>query len=999
MDGRLRTKGLAFILTIVTAPFWLNGSLHGQVSTGSVAGRVSDSATRRALASAQVFIPGTTRGALTDQNGEFVLVNVSPGAATLRVRIVGYGDQEVEVIVSAGETVRTDFQLSQTAISLDEIVVTGTPGGATRRSLGNAISTINAAEIVERAPITNVNDLLMARTPGLTLMPGAGTVGTSASVRIRGAGSLNAGNFPVFYIDGVRFTTNQRGSLGVSGQSRNPLDHLNPDDIESIEVIKGPAASTLYGAEAAAGVIQVITKKGRTGQPNLSWGAKFEYGSIDWPWEHPTNYLICGEEQINLPNDWPGCVGMDPTAPAAQRLLSDNRLRDDPGALRDGTLERFGLNARGGGERYSFYASFDRDKELGVFYNNDFRRTAGRVNFQATVLDNVDISFSSGYARSTSRLPLNDNASNGLLRNAYRGRPGRNDPWQPGYLGLGSEIINEYDNGLDGERLTLSSTTNVKPFSWLTNRLTIGLDLNSGLAETYTRIDTTGRSPWGVTVANGQADRISSKDYQYTVDFASTASHQLNEDFGSAFSVGGQLNVNRYRELRAIGRGFVSDNLNLISAAAITTSAETKSEQNSVGIYVQEQVSWKDRLFVTGALRVDDNSAFGEDFTIAVYPKFQASWIVSEEPFFNLDLFDEVKLRGAFGRAGNAPTPFSADRNYNSTVTTYVDGTTQNALTTSAYGNPDLKAETGHEFEIGADAGMLAGRLGLELTYYNQRTKDALITVPVPPSSGFTGNQLQNIGEIANSGFELALWGTPINTPNVSWEVRGTLATNSNKLISLGGREPIKFGSFDQVQAHIPGYSLAGYWYTETLRDASGQPILDSQGRAQLAPDTTFLGPSAPTREIGLSNTLRLFGNIELYAFTDYKGGYWMWSAQEFVRSTLDQNSFRVNDPNLSEIERNAFINGGNRPYFERADFIKLREVSLSYHLPGRFANRFGVKTATLTASGRNLAIWTKYGLGPDPELNFSGDNSLTRSEYMSVPMLRRFVGSVSFTF
>jgi hypothetical protein len=383
---------------------------------------------------------------------------------------------------------------------------------------------------------------------------------------------------------------------------------------------------------------------------------------------------------------------------------------------------------------------------------------------------------------------------------------------------------------------------------------------------------------------------------------------------------------------------------------------------------------------------------------VAVYPKAQVSWLISEEPFFHWGFFDDLRLRGAFGRAGNAPAPFSADKDYQTTVTTFNDGTTHTAIESGAYGNPDLKAETGHEFEIGADAGLFSGRAGVELTYYNNHTKDALINVPVPPSSGFTGNRLSNIGEIANSGLELSVWGSPIYKRNLTWEVRATVATNHNELVSLGGRTPITFGSFADVQKHVPGYPMGGYWYTVTQRGQDGRPILDAQGRATVG-DTLFLGPSAPTREISLTNTITLLGNLTLFVFTDYKGGHYLWSAQEFVRSTLDQNSFRVNDPNLDPIEREAFISGGNRPYFDNADFIKLREVSLSLQIPTRWISRVGAKSATLSVAGRNLAVWTKYGLGVDPELNFSGSSTLNRTDYMSVPMLRRYVASMSFNF
>ena len=1001
MRQSIRWGAVLAVLALAGQARLPEAAAQGQ-NAGTIRGRVVDGATQRPLASVQVFIAASGQGVLTNVNGDYVLPNVNPGQITLSVQLVGYANRSQQVTVTAGASATANFDMSQTAIPLDEIVVTGTPGAAAKRTVPNAVSTVRASEITDKIPVATVDQLLTGRTPGLTFMAGAGTLGTASNIRIRGAGSVNAENAPVFYVDGVRFSSNQRGTYGVSGQSRNPLDALNPDDIESIEVIKGPAASTLYGAEAANGVIQIITKKGLKGQPNISWSARADMGNIDWFLNHPTNYKLCNAVDIRTPATWPGCAQMDSLAPGSQRLLSNNPVEDTPGALREGSTRRYGLSARGGGERYSFYASYDREDESGVFINNELLRNSGRVNFQAVVLDNLDVTFSTGYTRLWTRLPQNDNASNGLLRNAYRGRPGRVDPWQTGFLGLGPNQLNTYYNVHEAERFLTSTTMNYRPAGWLTSRLTVGLDLNSGLAETFTPIDTTGRQPFGATAALGQAQRTTARDYQWTADFAATAQHKLGAELSSALSLGGQMNMNRYRALNATGRGFISNNVNLIGAAAITTSGENQSEQNSVGFYAEEKIGWKDRRYITAAVRVDDNSAFGEDFTLAVYPKAGVSWIISEEPFFTLGAFDELRLRGAFGRAGNAPDPFSADKNYETTSTTFNDGSTQVALQPNDFGNPELKAETGHEFELGADAGLFSGRAGVELTYYNQRTKDALINVPVAPSSGFTGNQLQNVGEILNSGLELAIWGNPVHGRNLTWQLRGTLATNHNEVISLGGRPPIKSGSGADVHQHRVGYPLAGYWYTTTLRGADGRPILDAQNRARITPDTLFLGPSAPTRELGLTSTLTLFGGLSFYVFADYKGGHYMWNLTEYTRTRSDQNDVRVNDPDFDPLEREALINGGNRPFFDNADFIKLREVSVSYQVPQRFLQHVRAKGATLSLSGRNLGIlWTKYDLGAhgDPEVNFSGDATFNRVDYMSVPMLRRYTASVAFTF
>lgn len=973
---------------------------------GAVRGKVSDAATGRPVAAAQVYIQAG-RGTLTNAAGEYMLVGVPAGEHRITAQIIGFGTRSETVRVETDVTSTVNFALTQTTITLDEIVVTGVAGASTRRSLGNTVARVDAAKLTEVAPVTSVDQMLTGRTPGLTMMAGSGTTGTSQSIRIRGAGSLNAGNRPIFFVDGVRYQDEVGGEYSVLGQSRNALDHLNPDDIESIEVIKGPAASTLYGAEAASGVIQIITKKGRVGRQSLQWTAKVDRADIDWTLPHPNNYKICTAAMIADATNWPGCQGMDAAAPEAERMLVDSPLerngtcaawilRNDPDctsipALRSGMREEYNLSVRGGGERFSFFASGESNYERGVFYNNHQSRKGGRVNVQVTPLDNLETSISFSYNRTGTKLPLNDNASNGLLRNAYRGEPGRSAAWEPGYLNLGPGQSNFTDNVTSDERTVTAITLNHKATDWFTSRLTMGLDKLNRLAHDFYAIDTTGRAPFGAVAATGQISRNSAENHLWTVDYAGTASFDLKPEISNALSLGMQYSARKYHAISGTGEGLVANTLNLIGSAAVTRSGESQIQQNSVGFYVQDMVGFRNRLFVTGALRMDDNSAFGEEFTMAVYPKLSASWIISEESFFPQGILNNLKLRAAWGKAGNSPSPFSADRTLSATSVTLADGTTGTAIQTSAYGNPNLKAESGQEYELGFESSFLNDRASLEATYYEQRTKDALVAISVPPSSGYTGSALQNIGEIGNRGLELALFGTPIQQRNVSLDLRMSAHFNKNWMIRLG-RDPIIFGDFRSVQRHVDGYPLAGYWAVDVQRDESGKPILDANGAATRGTDTTYVGPSAPTREFGFTTILTLFGNVRLYAFADYKGGHYLWSAREWWRSFNQNISYYVNHGAVED--RAAYRSGAEQLFIDNADFIKLREVSVAYTLPAKWSGRFGASSATLQFSGRNLGLWTKYDLGSDPELNFNGDDTFGRTDYMSVPQFRQLVAS-----
>ncbi|MFW6010419.1 MAG: TonB-dependent receptor domain-containing protein, partial [Gemmatimonadota bacterium] len=487
--------------------------------------------------------------------------------------------------------------------------------------------------------------------------------------------------------------------------------------------------------------------------------------------------------------------------------------------------------------------------------------------------------------------------------------------------------------------------------------------------------------------------------------------HPVNETIDGTASFGIQINRSESESHSASGEGLVANKLNMVSHAAVTSGGQSRSEQVSAGFFVQEQLTWRDRVYGTVAVRFDDNSAFGEDFEYVVYPKAQAAWVMSEEDFFDYDWVDEFRLRGAWGRAGSAPGPFTADRTFEPNVTTTEEGS-QGQLSTASFGNPNLKAETGQEFELGFDASMFEGRLGVEATYYNQSTQDALLSVPAPVSSGWTGSFLQNVGEIKNSGLELLITGTPAYGRNVQWEVTSSIATNQNELVSFGEApiDELTFGAFASVQRHRVGYPLGGYWSVDVERDADGNVVLDENGNATVDfENETFEGPMLPTREIGLSNTVTLFGNLQLYAHLDYKGGNKAWCAICSIRSRIDDNHWQVNDPDASPEQLAQWKSLQTKTHIVDADFIKLRELSATYRLPSDWTAAIRADRVSVSLAARDLDIlWTNYKpwsdadgnpVKSDPEVQFFSSQTFTTLDYASTPMTRRIQASVRVQF
>jgi len=382
------------------------------------------------------------------------------------------------------------------------------------------------------------------------------------------------------------------------------------------------------------------------------------------------------------------------------------------------------------------------------------------------------------------------------------------------------------------------------------------------------------------------------------------------------------------------------------------------------------------------------------------------SWIMSEEPrlrrFFDAIRADDFKFRAAYGEAGKAPQPYSATRTY--TVSTVTLGSTSgSAIRTLDYGNPNLKPERGEEAEVGFEGNFLRGRIGADFTYYHKQMRDVLFSQTVAPSSGFRGVQQANLGRTKNTGIELGLTATPVRLTNFTWDSRVSIATNKNKLVSFGDtsvKQVQPFASYGSTQFLRPGYPIASYWGAFPRRNPDGTPIFVN---SVLQLDTTFIGPSMPTREIAFSNTFSLFKNLSVYSLFDYKAGHYNYRGAELYRCASAQNCWVLNDPNTPATELPIYRigNGNNTPfglYIHKADFVKLRDVSVTYTLPSQWASRAQASSMSVTLAGHNLALWSDYP-GPDPEVNTYGNRAFIRGDIYSMPMTRRLTAALNLTF
>jgi TonB-linked SusC/RagA family outer membrane protein len=970
-----------FMMALFTLP------VQAQNNETAVSGTVTDANTGEALPAVNIGVKGTTTGTSTNTEGAYELT-VSSLSDTLVFSFIGYQAQTVPI--NGRTNINVDLQ-TQT-IKGDEVVVTGTAGDRRTRTLGNSISQVDVVDKVDKIATSSVTDILQASSPGVNLSPGSGTAGSSPNITLRGANSINAGNRPVIYIDGVRIHDGSMGNFNVFGQNTTGLDAINPNDIKSIEIIKGPAAATLYGAEASAGVIQIITKRGSQGEQNLQWNAGVDVGQVKWTENlRPTNYAVATEERINDPNSWPGFEGKQAGDIISHKLLSEN-----PDALRNGLLSKYFLSTGGGGNNYSFYISGSRSMEEGVFNPNSSEKNSLRANFSTNLFDNLDLSVNTSYANNDIQLPLNDNHAQSLILSSWLATPGRqySSPAGYQYLTISPQNYNTYDNGVFSNRYILGATANFTPASWFDNTFRVGYDFMASKAENYYApggpFDS--RASFGLDNSNGLLARGRTETQELTLEYSGTVTYDFSDDLRSNLSFGAQYLSSSNSRIEAIGQDLGSAGVRSIGSAAVTRSDETFVEQKSFGIYVQEQLALKDRLFLTGAVRMDNNSAFGSDINRTFYPKASVSYVISDESFFDKYAFvDYLKLRTAWGQSGNAPGPFDAARTYGTTATTLADGTSISALIYDSFGNPDLKPERSSEVEIGFDATLYDERMEIQFTYYNTQTKDALIAVPVAPSTGFAGSQLQNLGEIADRGVELSVGLTPLRTNNFTINSNINFTYNKNELISFGSeeRESIRFGVYAPVQRFEEGKPLGAFWANAVQYNDNGNVVTDENGRPVLQDEQLYKGPATPPYKVGFSSTVDFFKNFQLYFLLDYQAGHYQFNVKDWRRDRAGLSWATINpDADPEEVLVRQF-DAQNDLHVQKANFLKLRELSFSYRFPSQLLSEIGLRSSKITLSGRNLAIWTKYG-GADPEINFHGDDTFSKVDSWTLPMVRQ---------
>jgi TonB-dependent starch-binding outer membrane protein SusC len=933
---------------------WIDDVAAEEVRTGIIQGRVTHRTAGRPLSPVQVYVEGTQRGTITSQSGEFQITGVPAGEVTVIAEMIGFARATSTVTVVSGETVTVNFTLAERALDLDGIVVTGTAGGSQRRAIGNVVASVDAEEILSRSPVANVDQLLGQRTAGVMMMPGTGQVGTGSAVRIRGTGSITQGNDPIVYIDGVRMDSDPRGGPGQRGGANiSRLNDIHPADIQSIEIIKGPAAATLYGTEASNGVIQIITKRGATGAPQFDVTTRI---GTNWLWAPETR---AGMRWMPNPDDPSG----EPFGFNAYALERD----EGNGAIYGyGLLQSYNLGVRGGTDAVRYFASVSRDDDVGIVSHNWDKRLALRGNLELLLSENFTANIGSSYISSQTRL-VQTSIQSDPFTNLVWANPRNLTDGRRGFRGAPPEDWELVQSRQDNDRSTSNMELRYQPRSWNTHRLVAGIDVSSYENFTLFPMLPEGASHFYGQQALGDKSVTRGTRRFVTVDYATSMDFQLG-DYSLQPSFGFQYYKTENSGINASGQRFPAIPITTVSGGSVRDGGEFFTENSTVGVYVQQQVGWNNRVFVTGAVRADDNSAFGVEFDAAIYPKLSATWVISEEDFWRFDAVDQLRLRGAWGAAGQQPATFAASRLYNP----FIGYRNQPALIPGAFGNPELKPERGEELEFGFDASFFDGRIDLEVSRYQKTIKDAIVARQLPPSTGFTGSQIVNIGRIAAWGNEIGVNARVFEGRNVRWDIDTQFATMENEIRSLGGESTIFGGTGLQ---HREGYSIADIFFREVVSaeiDAQGN-LVSALCDGGTGPDgvhpggapvpcaqapQVWQGNSQPTWQIGLGNSVTLFDNIRLYARIEGNGGHKQVNTEirPIHNGNYSEGAVRRDNPILQayrvhEVDRSAQYD---------ASFLRLREVSASYDLPETLAERVGARRGSISFGVRNVAmLWT----------------------------------------
>lgn len=986
---------MRLVIGTVLCLFLINGLADSVAAQGNevrVTGTVTDSLSGQTLIGVNVVVKGTNSGTVTGADGQFAL-SVPSRNSVLVFSYVGYKSKEITV----GGKSNINVELTKDIGSLSEIVVIGY-GTKRRANVTSSISSVSSDEIAEQTT-TNLNQAIQGRVAGVNITQNSGAPGAGISVDVRGIGTIGNSS-PLYVIDGI---------------PGGDINSINPQNIASIEILKDASAAAIYGANGANGVVLVTTKSGSSGETlvnfDMTYGIQQLSNKVD---------MLNAEQYARMQNEARSASGLQTYWDNPSSLGTGTDWQD--ALSRNAGIQKYNLSVSGGNEKLQYFISGGHYDQEGVLIGSGYNKSTIRVNADYKVSDFFkignkillartkqasipeDYPFASGN-RIVGALEMSPTVP--VRRNGeFAGPQGDFEGSSQGPNPVGLATINEVENM--NSNVSNRTYLEVNPLSNLTIRSEFGIDYSDG---EYFEFQPTYR--WGITSNSiAQLYRGSSNSFgwtsQTTVNYLDTFGEYHDVELLGGFSV----SESRYESIDASAQGFINENVTVLSAAdQINSLSEYAEEQSMIGYFGRINYSYKNKYLLTGNLRIDGSSKFGEGNRYGTFPSFSAGWRVSEEEFMsNIEFISNLKLRVSWGKSGN-----SQIGNYNyatrlnlSQYYVFGGGIVPGVAPTSVP-NEEVKWETTTQTNIGIDLGLFQDKLNFTADYYVKTTSDMLVPVPIPSSAGITEAPYQNAGKVENKGLELSL-----NYQNsagaFSYDIGGNFSTVKNEVLSLGGGlpipSPILYRESVRLTRTQKGRSIGEFYgYKTNGLFQNQQDIANHATQSGAEPgdirfvdvnddgvinddDRTYIGSPIPDFQFGFNAGVAyknfdfkllisgVYGN-ELMNTMGYRllNGSHIGNKMAGVLNRWTGEGTSNSMPRLTWNDPNNNARISDR-YVEDGSYLRLKNLQIGYNLPNSLLSKVGARRVRLYLSGRNLFTLTGYS-GFDPELGKVNNNNL----------------------
>jgi len=998
-------------------PLLVVAALPALAQTQVVSGRVVG-ADGSPIPGATVVERGTTNGASSGADGNFSL-SVQPGA-TLIISSIGYATQNVAV----GGRSTINVTLAASATDLAEAVVVGY-GSQAKADVTGAVTQLSGS-VVQNQPVQSFEQSIQGRTPGVVINQGSGKLGQGLSIQVRGASSVSASNQPLYVIDGIPVTSQDQSQ--ASTEPLNPLADLNPNDIESISILKDASASAIYGSRASNGVIIITTRKGKQGQTKVTAG--YYYGlsapTRERQFLNAAQYNeLLGESLINggyatqatLPRAFTRFFGLDYNSPydtnwSNQAFRNQGKYKPFGDAA---NVSQYDFSVSGGDAKTRFYLSGTFNDQKGIIVGNRFRRGSLRINLDHSILDNLRVGINTSLARTVNDRVAGDNDfSNPLQLNALAPTQPVYDP-TTGLLNAQTIYYNALiDQALGSNRAGTyrsfsSAYLNYVPVKGLTLRTEVGgdfLNLNEDLV----------RSAGTQTgAATGYAFSSQTQVVNYTNNNTATYARDFGADHHLDVLVGESYQRSDSRVTTAEGRGFPTSDFTRINSAAVKTggSGSSGTGYSILSYFARVNYAFQGKYLVGGSARIDGSSRFGSERRYGTFGAASLGYLISEESFLKGNsVVNYLKLRGSYGLTGNAEIGNFSSRSLVSALP-YADQS--GTFIGSALGDPTLTWENTKQVDVGLEFGFLQNRITGEVDVYQKQTDKLLLNRQLQLATGFS-NATQNVGSLRNRGLEVALNGKILDG-DFKWSVGANMSFNRNLITSLA--TPIIPGG--AVISRVMQGEPLGVFYTKRYAgvDPTNGDALYTQADGSAsnnyatAPDMKVGNPNP--KFTGGVNTTASFKGFDLSALGQFSYGNDIYNAAGTYQSTgfnnyldnqtVDQLNRWQKPGDITNVPKSSFGSGngiGNSSRFvQDGSFFRIKNVTLGYTLPVDLVKRGYLQSVRIYLTAQNLATFTKY-TGYDPEVNTFGLGSniiALGHDFYTPPLPKTFLAGINLGF